>query len=677
VALNAIRQHLTQGIASDSAWLPPLLEVLATATREEPFWRSLFGHPRQVHKTPSSCILEAAFLVFEEHNTNVQDDVLRPILRLIANCCADDNVSRAVLVRLKTIEALRHLALRRRASDLLLPTLYNVCIDYDEVAVDDTGEKLQISQLDTTLELTKTEQALGLYVQDQQLPRSAIELFLEFIHECGEAYYGFLGDLAELASRPALFGLQHIVGTDETLWPKRSSNVLNSLLTHGTELMAKDPDTSGSVVQTLLNVLTQVFMQKTLVKSPNELLGFTAFFTTIAQNDEDLGRYGVALMQNMYAMSALSEFGETFAPGTAAFESLTKLFEILIKGRDYSENSRLSSIIALLANTLTSPDHVSRSLEQQPKIPELVAEVIREISVGSMLVPALDLANRLALDLAGQRSFLETDIIHTLNRKLLSTLTDQGPTAIKSHTLTIHRESVALARSLIKAHPPFEDHVPVGTIDRPTFHALHTTILSLFATTLDDATKLEIGRYVVEVLRSQSLPSAASTSTSAAPTASAPTFSTLASINIVPLLPLLIHLLTASPASAGRADAVFGLGLVLSRVTTTSVAAELTPILSSREKVLAALSSIVDGASSQTEGQQGGEQRARLEQENVKMVVVQLVRALRTLGVQEHRRQRDADGVSGDDGEVGEQEYGRRELLRGLAALAARLGLQI
>lgn len=95
---------------------------------------------------------------------------------------------------------MKQLALQKRELDLLLPTLYNVCVDYDEVALNESGEPLRLNDLDTSVELTKAEQALGSCIEHDSVPMTAVELFLNLSTSCDESSFGFLTDLAEMVS---------------------------------------------------------------------------------------------------------------------------------------------------------------------------------------------------------------------------------------------------------------------------------------------------------------------------------------------------------------------------------------------------------------------------------------------------------------------------------------------
>lgn len=628
----------------------------------------------QRHNAGLDCILEAARSLLANQDLIADDALLRPVLRLTANCCADDNVSRSIMVNRGGIGSMKQLALQSRALDLLLPTLYNVCVDYEEIAVDEQNQPLRMNDLDTSVELTRAEQVLGSCVGLSPMSITAVELFLNLSASSNEMSFGFLTDLAEMASRPALFGVQHIFSEDRSSWPAQSNGLLDSLFTHGVSLIYQDEEIAQTVLQTFLNVLSQKQIQLALLQSCEFLLAIVTLLElepdreTDAEEElhemTDLSRYRESLFQLIYTASALPEYAEAYDPAKEQFSRLVRQLEQVHMNPEATiPPYQKASLLVLVANALTAPDRIAQCLSRLPAVPEIVANILRHTIAPINIIPALDLAGRLALDPAGQRSLLSTGILETLNRKLQPHSTTPDASG-KSHTFTIHREAVALTRLLLKS-PSAGQQNPTTSQLTPN-QPLHNTILTLFTTTLDASTKLEISRYAVEVLRNI-------TSTS-----------TPITLPRAPLLPSLLYLTTESQTPASRAEGVFGLGLLLSSSATpdsststaTALSALLPTIIEHGPALLSALTQILDVAAAVPEPVNGGGDVAartrQAEAENAKLVVVRLLLAVG------RGEQRDTGNVEHGDlaaAEAGDQQK-RAEFVSGLEELAERMGVR-
>ncbi|ETN45225.1 uncharacterized protein HMPREF1541_10102 [Cyphellophora europaea CBS 101466] len=670
--------------------------ILADATRAHAFWRPLFGHasspgseqdPVSNLTKPPDCILEVARRVIANESIAQGDELLRPTLRLIANCCADDNVSRRVLVQRDGISHLKRLVLKRRALDVLLPTLYNVCVDYDEIAVDANGKQQSLDNLDASTQLTKAEQALGQYIEHDGEALMAVGLFLNPRMQRDQQLFGLLADLAEMASRPALFGMHQIAGEDEGKWPSRADELLQSLVECGIPLAEEDNDSQQAILQIFLNVLTQKQVQLRFLQGSERLKHLINLFTIGAPGDPDLKSYRDSLLQMVYTLSALPEYASAVSPESTVFQALVRRLETLGSASGTASPPQIASIIVLLANAITSADHVTLIHEHHTaqQLSSAVVCVLCDSSSHIVTVPALDLIGRLALDRRTQHHLLSNpDLLENLTQRLqqpsstsISTSISSLPTQAQSqsqsqsHTLTIHRESIALTRLLFRSL-----QTPLSSL--PSFALLHANILALFDRTLDTNTKLEIGRYSIEILRNISLVAARPETTTTPTNADADQTTIFASTvtngtppSIPPLLLPLLFLTTDSPTAGSRSQGVFGLGLLLS-TTPPHAFPELLPAFIAQKRVLLdVLGAVVredreglQGPPAADAGEVDGEPTAthKADAENVKIVVVQLLRGLRY--------------GSESAGAVTEVE-GREELLRGLEELSQEMGLQV
>lgn len=267
-ATKALANYFARVVHRQSSHGPTLCTLLANTTRDVPFWRPLFGlntrsdveqnrsqmagdaSPRLDSDGPD-CVLEVARRVLTRPWNESSSQLFRSALRLIANCCADNNLNRSVIVRRGGVELMMHLARWRRECDLLIPTLFNVCIDFDEPAVDAEGEPwkpLDQMQTDPGHEsepiVNAAEQRLGMFWELSD-GACSVETLLD-TSDYAEGCSATLADLVEMASRVSLYGVHNLVrqldGTEpEEIVEARTIGLIDALLTQGSKLTRKDP----------------------------------------------------------------------------------------------------------------------------------------------------------------------------------------------------------------------------------------------------------------------------------------------------------------------------------------------------------------------------------------------------------------------------------------------------
>lgn len=413
------------------------------------------------------------------------------------------------------------MARSQRECDLLIPTLYNLCVDYDQPAAAEDGTpwpplrqmrpSAEIEDEDssaTDFSVNVAQQRLGSFWTPSDL-RTSVEILLATKEHASQCL-GTLADLIEMASRVALYGLPRLVrsrvpGTPVT--EVDATRLIDSLLTQGADIAAgEDVDCRISICQAILNVLSQRDCHSALVTLDGAIwtlihlpyMEYSASTETSQMEDgeseEQLQPYRKAIIKVAYEVSGLEIYGQTITSTSKLFKDCIDAMEGYHKRPDHTQEP-WASICVLLSNSVTSTDramHLVRSTNIVKDITTLLN--LHPLSDPDTLLPATDLATRLALCREGQDAFHATRAMPSV-LKFLSTV---GPVSeVDAIRTDIMRETVSLVRLLIKGRGEFLGDLGM----QHDSHSIITRIITLFRLTGDARTKIEVGRLSIEVLR--------------------------------------------------------------------------------------------------------------------------------------------------------------------------------
>ncbi|KIW64121.1 hypothetical protein PV04_09076 [Phialophora macrospora] len=530
-----------------------VLSTLANATREVPFWRPLFGlaekpdhatNLKQMNReTPPDSILEVARRIVAGTSQISSSEQIRSALRMIANSCADNNINRSSFIGRDGIEALLELLRLRKECDLAIPVLYNVCVDYDEPAMDVHGKpwaplpQMQPASAESSpaSTLSMAEQRLGTYWFPYENKTSFQILFEARGHaeNCAET----LADLVEMTSRVALYGTQNFVqehdGTEpgDIIEVDTTADIVLLLLTEGVKLADWDPECRVSLCQAVLNLLSQQETHATVIssdKAVRNLIYFpyqpTHLQDTSETDDEDeeedeeeeeeeeenaFAPYQKEILKLTYSISATEAYAKTFSIESDLIRRCVLDMGRLLGNQATSTappaSGPVASICVLLANCINTTERAKKLLQQTPDIALLLRSLFIKVSDPEILLPAVDLAARLALCPEGQDAFCNDQVSIFL---AIGQILHNRASEVDATGLQVQRNAVALARLLVKgqdedilsrfsidpAHPRHEN-------DLFSVTNLTSEIYSLWDQTTDPQTKIEIGRLFVEILR--------------------------------------------------------------------------------------------------------------------------------------------------------------------------------
>jgi hypothetical protein len=514
-ALREFAQFIDSDVRQDSQLLSRHLIILADASRDIEILRSFYGlrcrpsdeeNAVQIHAAePPDCVLELARREVERGGRGGSSEVecRRQALRIIANCCACNNQNRSLVIGRGGVGRSRQIAFDGEDLDLVVPCLYNVCMDFDEGAYDSDGKHIETSdKMEAGLPamLSKAEQALGRF--DESAGKTAVERFLQLAEKVDPDSLPVLADVVEMSSRAALYGLTHILGELDLNTTQPSMATLFSALTTQGPLFAPDEDARAAICQTYMNILSQLASQKQLAQSPNDL-AVLAHFPWLDFSGKDM--YTEGCLKLVYTITSLPDYADTATPTSKFISNAVQQIK---------DGPILTPNLVFVANALTSPALVSEFHTRYPLASTLV-EILGGTRNAGILLPTLSICSRLTIIPAGQDDLCTAGILGVLTKIIFpnnssGSVPSLAPTSTREESekqdqiLQIHRESLALIRLVVK-HKDDDDgqHAYAKSLlSAPVSSpSLLSRLVDLASTTIDAQSKLEIGRVVVEVLR--------------------------------------------------------------------------------------------------------------------------------------------------------------------------------
>jgi len=179
---------------SETSESDQLLSLLADASRDVTYRRPFGPSPEtnDTHLEPK-CVLGVAMDVISRENE--PESIVKDCLRLIANCCANEDDNRRYVVQRKGLTLMLTLPGIRRLADFVVPALYNVCIDFEDAPEerreDSTASSQRVNAAEKQLAAARGSNG-----------QSSLEELLDLSYVIQDNRKPFLADLIEMASRP-------------------------------------------------------------------------------------------------------------------------------------------------------------------------------------------------------------------------------------------------------------------------------------------------------------------------------------------------------------------------------------------------------------------------------------------------------------------------------------------
>lgn len=193
-------QHILSQAQTNNIW-----QALYLATRSSPHakaWREVFGH--RINNEGS--ILEVVVKLITDYADSQEPDpdieTGSALLRLIANCCADNDHNRSQVIEAGVLLPLLKLLVEGEDPNVLVPTIYNVCSGLDDTAPNGVPD----ANSDHQIRITTAEERLARADVASNSIYTGLTVLLSphVVIDCQDEIKEYLADLIEMAARPAL-----------------------------------------------------------------------------------------------------------------------------------------------------------------------------------------------------------------------------------------------------------------------------------------------------------------------------------------------------------------------------------------------------------------------------------------------------------------------------------------
>ncbi|KPI35563.1 uncharacterized protein AB675_10957 [Cyphellophora attinorum] len=551
--LAAIQMGLN---ALSFAWAVDTMLVLAEAPRTVELWRRYFGLCKRVigySPKPQNpdCILDVARRVIGDERLNHDDQLLRAALRIVANCCADNNTNRSLIVYRDGIQGLKALVKAQRHLDLVLPTLFNVCTDFDEAASDIKGEE------DVEIFVSCAAADLGKPVGED----STAVLLIKTHHE------RFVPALVELSLLPAAFGLKHVLvpaATGHILDPKP---LFARLFRYGRRMKSSRYDdtdeweeTRDELSRACISLLRTDDAQIALAKSPESFWDYLECYWNLG---EEASPYLPAFRQIVHYVSGRPEYVAAHPVDSDAFRELVENLEYVHDpSSDLPQNpnyERPISIMTLIHNAFSTQQHVVDAVAEFPGLPESVLDMVDAyFDKLPSLTAGIALLTRFSIVPEARDVLINHSIFNALYFMLGKARAQrehlQRPPEVNAARLKESLALINLTRLLIVSR----DIVSRRINYNPNFFPdLHSEIMQLPIASFDDDAKHDLGQYCIQVLRCLAAEGSSAKDL--------PTYGT----KTAPFMTAVLH--QASSPRSQQTTGIFGLTLLLSSSFTPSL----------------------------------------------------------------------------------------------------------
>jgi len=187
-------------------WRLALLEA-SRSSQHAVTWREVFGQKQNAHPQPNS-ILELAidnltYEVFHPFQDGRHAAAVSVFVKIIANCCADNDYNRRLTIHAGGIGILMKVLSEGGDPNVLIPAIYNVCAD-----IQDPAEYIRphTSTAGESIKVTIAEECLATLESPANSVLSGLSILLTpcVVQNSHGDTKEYLAELLELASKPIL-----------------------------------------------------------------------------------------------------------------------------------------------------------------------------------------------------------------------------------------------------------------------------------------------------------------------------------------------------------------------------------------------------------------------------------------------------------------------------------------
>lgn len=484
-------QEILQHAKTNNVW-----EALYVASRSSPYapaWREAFGRQR-FSRHGAKSILELAVRVLTD-----QCDTLKPqqpyeqeqmratllLIRLVANCCADNDHNRRTVIHAGGLLPLIKSLDEGADPNVLVPTVYNVCAD-----LEDPAEQFMS-------DAAASEHGLSITIAEQRLARTDVPLnsiysgMLAFLSpavvlQCNDEIKEYLADLVEMSARPAAAAQEGLADPRDGDFGHPLSRLLAP---DGGKLLANHSAKCRCNIARSLLAISASGIAKTFLASTGLIFEIALMADHQAIDDEYFGEdedqkdnkealdtIKTAMLRLAYEVCQMPQFLSPAKYGIAR-QSLNIVCDTAVS------SSFAQAVAYIVLYGFVDSDVRAQLLVSENLLPPLV-EVLAYETDKTVIHPALALATRLAITWPLRAELHQGNAMQAVRHPL--TAANLG--------YEIPLNTITFLELLIKGHPT---HI-LTLLDKAGGQSIMDDVHALFDRG-HDAICFEIGRLVIEI----------------------------------------------------------------------------------------------------------------------------------------------------------------------------------
>lgn len=485
-------QEILQHAKTNNVW--EALYVASRSSQYAPAWRQAFGRQRSSQHGAGSILELAVRVVTDQCETlkpqhlseQGQRNVTLLLVRLIANCCADSDHNRRIVIHAGGLSPLMKSLDDGVDPNVLVPTIYNVCAELEDPAeqfmsnADDSEERLSI---------TIAEERLARADVPSNSIYSGALIFLSsaVVLQCNDEIKKYLADLVEMSARPAAAAKEGVADPGDDAFGRALDRLLAA---DGGRILANHCAKCRCNIARSLLAISASDTAKTFLANTGLIFALALMADHQAMDDsyfgedeedqrdnrEALDTIKTAMLKLVYEVCQMPQFQSPPKYGIAR-HSLNIVC-------DTSVSSPFAHAVAyIVLYGFVDNDVRAQLLVSENLLPPLIKVLACETDK-TVIHPALALATRLAVTWP-----LRTELHHANTMQAVRHLLTAANLGYE-----IPLNAVTLLELLIKGHPT---HV-LTLLGKDGVHSMIDDVYTLFDRG-HDAICLEIGRLIIEI----------------------------------------------------------------------------------------------------------------------------------------------------------------------------------
>lgn len=461
-------------------------EALYLASRNSEYattWRRIFGEHRLSQSYPRS-ILELAVMVLDyeaEYSSASISTQTMLMVKLVANCCIDNVSNKRMVIQTRGLTPLMRLLANGVDPNVLVPTIYNICVDFDDLSEDEIPDA---AVPDGSTKVNLAEETLARIDMPHGSAFTGLLALLipHVVQGCDPQTGGYLSELIEMSSRLAATSQRD---SDNTGYADVKSAIDRLLDETGGDFVAKYS------VSSRIDIIRSLFAMSSSESAKDYLASSGKIYDFALVADYDVKRLNYAaeedeietllsmqtlMLKMAYDLCQRPRFVNPPKYGIA------RLSLNIVSGKNASSSFQKAVAFVVLYGFLDGDPRAY--LLANEGLTASVGAVLSQESDKQVIHPALGVAIKLALTWYLRKQLSQYQVMEAVQRLL--TDSNLG--------YEIPLSAVTLLRLMIKGHP---SHI-ITLVQERTGNSIIRDVFKLFDKG-HDAICLEIGLLAIEI----------------------------------------------------------------------------------------------------------------------------------------------------------------------------------